>query len=342
MKSRFQFRNHPDVSEQKTGILLTNLGTPDEPTPKALRRYLKEFLWDRRVVEVPRPIWWLILNGVVLNTRPKKSAALYQSVWTEQGSPLLLNTFKQADELRERLPESVELEVGMRYGNPSISAALEKLLNAGVTRLLVLPLYPQYSGSTSGSTFDAVSQMFRNWRWVPDVRFISDYHAEPSYIEAMASHLQTYWQRNGQAKHTVFSFHGLPQHFIDCGDPYESQCQTTAKLLAQKLGLAEGEWRLTFQSRLGKAQWLQPYTDQTMKALPAEGHTEVDVFCPGFSADCLETLEEIAEENKGYFMQAGGQQYRYIPALNAEGAHIDMMQCLVEQNAQNWPEFAGS
>ena len=339
MKSRFRFRPIADHGTQKTGILLTNLGTPDAPTAKALRPYLKEFLWDRRVVEIPRALWWLILNGIVLNTRPKKSAALYDSIWTEQGSPLLAHSLAQAAQLRKQLPNTVLLEVGMRYGKPSLAEALEKLLKAGATRLLVLPLYPQYSGSTTGSTFDAISDALRQWRWVPEWRFIGDYHAEPGYIKALANHLRAYWQANGAAKFTLFSFHGLPQHFVDNGDPYAQQCHTTARLLAKELALPDDQWRLSFQSRLGKAEWLQPYTDKTVAALPGEGHTEVDVFCPGFPTDCLETLEEIGVENRDYFLAAGGQQYRYIPAMNSEAKHIDMLQQLIEKHSQGWPEF---
>jgi ferrochelatase len=327
-----------------TGILLTNLGTPDAPTPSALRRYLGEFLWDPRVVEIPRPIWWLILNGIILNTRPRKSAHAYQSVWMEQGSPLLVYSEAQTKEIRERLQRRasgpVTVELAMRYGNPSITAGLRKLQQAGAERLLVLPLYPQYSGATTGSTFDAVAAELRTWRWVPELRMINHYHDFPPYIEAMAGHIEDYWSREGRNGLLLFSYHGLPRRNLLLGDPYHCQCHATSRLLSERLGLSSEEWMTTFQSRFGKAEWLKPYTDVTLKSLPSQGKKQVDVFCPGFSVDCLETIEEIGVENRDYFLAAGGERYRYIPALNAIDSHIDALVELILQHTRGWPEFS--
>ncbi|WP_409525909.1 ferrochelatase [Nitrincola sp. MINF-07-Sa-05] len=324
----------------KLGVLITNLGTPDEPTPSALRRYLKEFLSDPRVVEVPRPVWWLILNGVILNIRPRRSAAAYRKVWTERGSPLLLHTQDQCTALREQLQQihgdRVVVEFAMRYGNPSISSVLDKMQQQGVTRLLVLPLYPQYSGSTSGSTFDAVAADFMQRRWLPDLTFISHYHDFPPYIEAMAKHIEAYWADKGRADLLLLSYHGIPKRYLLNGDPYHCECFKTSRLLAERLGLDASQYRTTFQSRFGREEWLKPYTDMTLKALPGEGITSVQVFCPGFSADCLETLEEIEEENREYFVHAGGQRYEYIPALNAEPVHIDALAELVRPHLEHW------
>lgn len=327
----------------RTGILLTNLGTPDAPTASALRRYLKEFLSDPRVVEIPRPLWWLILNGIILNTRPRKSAVAYQSVWMDDGSPLLVYSQQQANKLLAALQQQfagpIEVALAMRYGNPSIKAGLEQLRDAGAERLLILPLYPQYSSATTGSTFDAVSQVLQRWRWLPELRMVGQYHDFPPYIEAMASQIEAYWAKAGRSEFMLFSYHGLPKRNLLLGDPYHCHCHTTTRLLAARLGLAEHEFMTTFQSRFGKAEWLKPYTDATLKSLPGKDIKKVDVYCPGFSADCLETIEEIGVENRDYFMAAGGEQYRYIPALNAEDVHIDALVKLIRQHAGGWPEF---
>ncbi|MDX5333281.1 MAG: ferrochelatase [Gammaproteobacteria bacterium] len=328
----------------RTGILVTNLGTPDAPEPGALRRYLKQFLWDPRVVEVSRPIWWLILNGIILNVRPRRSAKAYQSVWTEEGSPLLTISKRQRAALETalggRVPGPVSVALAMRYGNPSIEAGLEALKAAGARRILVLPLYPQYAGATTGSTFDAVADVLKQWRWVPELRFINHYHDEPAYIGALVQGIQRHWAQHPRGELLVFSFHGIPQRYFHDGDPYFCHCQKTARLVAEGLGLSEGEYRVTFQSRVGREEWLKPYTDETMKALPRAGVKRVDVVCPGFSADCLETIEEIGEENRGYFMEAGGEAYHYIPALNDDAAHIDALADLVCHHGQGWPEFS--
>ena len=329
---------------EKLGVLVTNLGTPDAPETAALRRYLKEFLWDRRVVEVPRPLWWLILNGVILRIRPRRSAAAYRTVWTEEGSPLLAFARRQADGISESLEAQlsgpVEVVLGMRYGNPSIPAALEQLHAQNVRRLLVLPLYPQNSASTTGSTFDAVAAALMRWRWVPELRFVARYYDEPGYIDALAASIREHWEANGRGEHLVMSFHGVPRRYLEAGDPYHCQCLKTARLLAARLELEEGSWSATFQSRFGREEWLKPYTDESIRALGRRGVKRIDVVCPGFSADCLETLEEIAEQNAEFFHQAGGETLSYIPCLNDRADHLDFLSALVLRHLQGWPETA--
>lgn len=330
------------------GVLIANLGTPDEPTPSALRRYLHAFLSDPRVIELPRWRWWPILYGMVLRTRPKKSAEAYQEVWGEDGSPLLSIGKRQAEGIQQRLearnavgPFAVEL--GMRYGNPSIASALRRLREAGARRIVALPLYPQYSASTTGSTFDAVAQELMRWRWVPEFRLIGQYHDDGGYIEALANSIREHWAREGQGERLLFSFHGMPKRYLFDGDPYHCQCQKTARLVAQRLGLAPGSWDVAFQSRFGNEEWLKPYTDETVVQLARdEGVKRLDVICPGFAADCLETLEEIAGENREYFEANGGERLAYIPALNDRHDHLDALARLILQHAQGWPEAAAS
>jgi ferrochelatase len=348
-KAMSRYRGETDFNHAEpgcTGVLLTNLGTPDAPEPGPLRRYLKQFLWDPRVVEVPRPVWWLVLNGIILNVRPRRSARAYQSVWTEEGSPLLVISQRQRAAveaaLREQVPGPVKVALAMRYGQPSIETGLEALKAAGARRILVLPLYPQYAGATTGSTFDAVADVLKQWRWVPELRFINHYHDDPAYIDALAQSVERHWAEQPRGELLVFSFHGIPKRYFLDGDPYFCHCQKTARLVAEKLGLSEGEYRVTFQSRVGREEWLQPYTDETMKALPRAGVKSVDLICPGFSADCLETIEEIGEENREYFMEAGGERYSYIPALNDDAAHIAALAGLVQRHAAGWPEFAAA
>lgn len=322
-----------------TGILISNLGTPDAPTRQALRRYLAEFLADPRIVEAPRWIWRLVLHGVILQIRPSRSAHAYRKVWTENGSPLLHYSVRQLEALRQRLPAAgggFHVKLGMRYGNPSIASALESLRRLNIERLLVLPLYPQYSATTTASTFDAVSETLRRWRRVPAVRFIDNYHDFPPYIDAMAGHIRNFWDRQGRADKLLFSFHGLPKRYLLKGDPYHCQCHKTARLLAESLGLQAEQWQVSFQSRFGREEWLTPYTDQVLKALPSKNIKRVDVFCPGFSADCLETLEELEMQNREFFLQAGGETFNYIPALNAEDSHIQALARLIENNLQGW------
>ena len=308
------------------GVLLTNLGTPDAATPAALRRYLAEFLADPDVVTLPRLLWLPILYGVVLRTRPAKSAEAYARVWTPAGSPLLVNTRALAEKLsatlRQRLGTQTALAVGMRYGNPSLSAALMELKHAGVDKLLVLPLYPQYARATTGSTETAVAKTLLKLHWSPAVKLVRDYHDQPAYIAALAESVREHWAEHGRGRKLIMSFHGIPKQVSDAGDPYAGQCAVTARLLAERLGLAEDEWRLAFQSRFGPAEWLQPYTDVTLRELAAAGETSVDVICPGFAADCLETLEEIALRYAESFREAGGKELHYIPALNAADAQV--------------------
>lgn len=316
------------------GILLTNLGTPDAPTPKDVRRYLAEFLSDPRVVETPRIIWWLILHGIILRTRPTRSAALYRKIWTDRGSPLLAIAYDQTAALQKLLEQQsdrpVRVELAMRYGNPSIAAGLERLRQANARRIIILPLYPQYSATTTASTLDAISQELRQWRWQPDLEFISHYHDHQDYIQALANSVQDYWQLNGKPERLLMSFHGIPQGYADAGDPYPDECRTTARLLAQKLELGPDEWTISFQSRLGRKEWVRPYTDETLNQMGATGVKSVNVICPGFPADCLETLEEIALENRDLFIAAGGGDYSYIPALNSSPEHIQVLADIIK------------
>ncbi len=342
-----RYQGTPDYSHNTaatTGVLITNLGTPDAPTPKALRNYLREFLWDPRVVEIPRPIWWLILHGIILRTRPGKVAQTYASVWTDEGSPLLAISRQQHRALEETFQAEglghLKFALGMRYGNPSIPSALKELREAGVQRLLVLPLYPQYSGSTTASTFDAVTRELQSWRWVPELRFITHYHDDPDYIQALASSIREYQQTHGSPEKLLMSFHGVPKRYLVQGDPYHCECHKTARLLAEELQLTEDQWQISFQSRFGKAEWLKPYTDKTLKEWGKQGIKNVQVICPGFSADCLETLEEIKVENRDYFLAAGGEQLQYIPALNDSPDHIAALANLIKRHLQGWPEKA--
>jgi protoporphyrin/coproporphyrin ferrochelatase len=327
------------------GVLVVNLGTPDAPTTAAVRRYLAEFLSDPRVIEVPRPLWWLILHGVILRIRPARSAHAYQAVWTDRGSPLLDISRRLADALARRLGETlpgpVHVELGMRYGNPSIPEALRRLRAANCRRLLVLPLYPQYSATTTASTFDAVTRELTTWRWVPELRTINQYHDAPGHIEALAQSARDHWAAHGLPDRLLFSFHGIPKDYFLAGDPYHCQCLKTARLVAETLDLPRDAWGLSFQSRVGTKEWLRPYTDETLKTWGAQGIGSVQVICPGFAADCLETLEEVAVENRDYFLGAGGREYGYIPALNDTPAQVQVLADLVGRHTAGWPEAEG-
>ncbi|MCS4307726.1 ferrochelatase [Rheinheimera pacifica] len=338
-----RYINTPNFDHQqsdKIGILLTNLGTPDEPTPKALKRYLKQFLSDPRVVEVPRLLWWLILNGVILQFRPRRSAKSYATVFTEQGSPLLFHTQAQRDAVAAQLKQDglndVVVEFAMRYGNPGFDSVLDKMFAQGVRKLIVLPLYPQYSASTSASSFDELARNFMRRRWLPDLRFVSHYPDYSPFIAAAADKIRHHWQQHGQADKLILSYHGIPKRYLVNGDPYHCECYKTSRLIAEQLGLNKDQYLTTFQSRFGREEWLKPYTDETLKALPAQGVKSVQIFCPGFSADCLETIEEIGEENKEYFLHAGGERYEYISALNADPQHINALCQLIKDNLQGW------
>ncbi|MBX2868754.1 MAG: ferrochelatase [Acidiferrobacterales bacterium] len=336
MKNHIQ-NNYDHLTQPRIGVLLTNLGTPESADKSSVRRFLKEFLWDRRVVEVPRLIWWFVLNGVILNTRPKKAAAAYRKVWTEKGSPLMSISMDQLHALRSELAESNMLvEFSMRYGSPSISDGLERLRQQGAHKILVFPLYPQYSSTTTATTFDAVAAELKNWRWIPEMRFINQYHEHPGYITALANSVRKHWEQYGRADKLLLSFHGIPEAYFLQGDPYHCQCVKTGRLLAEALLLSESEWQISFQSRLGPKKWLQPYTDQTLEELGKSAVKSVQVICPGFSVDCLETIEEIAMENRDVFLEAGGERYEYIECLNSSLDHIEMMKQLVAEHTAGW------
>jgi ferrochelatase len=317
---------------------VTNLGTPDAPTASALRRYLGEFLADPRVVEVPRFIWWFVLHGFILRTRPKHSAAAYRKIWTESGSPLLDISKKQAAAIQKYLDDHAtgkfHVELAMRYGNPSIQSGLEKLQQANAQKIIILPLYPQYSASTTASTFDAVADILKTWRNIPELHLVKHYHDSPDYIDALTESITEHWQQTTRAEKLLFSFHGIPQAYFDAGDPYYCECHKTARLVAEKLNLDEKEWMLTFQSRFGPKEWLKPYTDITLEELAKSGIKNVDIICPGFSADCLETLEEIKIRYRETFLAAGGNKFSYIPALNERPAHISTLANII-QNTSN-------
>lgn len=330
----------------RIGVLVTNLGTPDAPDKAALRRYLKEFLSDPRVVEIPQFVWQPILRGIILNTRPAKSARAYETVWTEQGSPLLTYsaaiTEGIAARLADRVAAPVVVRLAMRYGRPAIGEVIDEMVATGVRQLAVLPLYPQYSASTTGSVFDAVANHLTTLRWVPELNFIGAYFDDPAYLDALAASIRAHREAHGAGDHLVMSFHGIPQKYFESGDPYHCHCQYTGRELAMRLGLADDQWTLSFQSRFGPKQWLQPYTDETLADLAGRGVKRVDVVCPGFAADCLETLEEIAGQNAELFEEAGGEHLSYIPALNADPAHIDMLAALVEQRIAPWLSAPGA
>ncbi len=313
------------------GILLANLGTPDAPTKSALKRYLAQFLADPRIVEIPRLIWLFILYGIILNIRPKKSAKLYASIWTDEGSPLLAISRKQAHKVSEILNGRAHVELGMRYGRPAIATALQNLQRRGVKKIIVLPLYPQYAAATVGSSFDAVVKELQSWRWVPELHFLSGYTKNPLFTDALANAITEHKEKHGMPQKWVFSYHGIPKFCLTKGDPYFYYCQETTRLCIEKAGLNPDDCITCFQSRFGRAEWLQPYTDKTLETLPAEGVKHIAILSPAFSADCLETLEELKVENKETFIQAGGETYHYIPALNDRDDHIQALVNIIEQ-----------
>ncbi|WGE80750.1 ferrochelatase [Actinobacillus equuli subsp. haemolyticus] len=316
------------MTSNKIGVLLANLGTPDEPTAPAVKRYLKQFLSDPRVIDLPKFKWQLILNGIILPRRSPKVAKLYQEIWTEQGSPLLSISLQQQQTLQNYFNQqsrNVLVELGMSYGNPSIESATDRLIKAGVSKIIILPLYPQYSSTTTASVLDAFARGLTQQRKIVPFEFIHSYHNDPLYIQALANTIQL-----AEDEKLLFSFHGIPKRYQTEGDFYPEHCQQTAQLVADKLSLSDEQWLVTYQSRFGDEEWLQPYTDETLEKLPSQGVKKIAVICAGFSADCLETLEEIAEENKENFLNAGGQSYRYIPALNANTDHINALAKLIE------------
>ena len=326
-----------------TAVLLINLGTPAAPTAKAVRSYLREFLSDPRVVEIPRPLWWLILNGIILQVRPRRSAEKYASVWTTEGSPLKVHVERQSKLLRGFLGQAghrVRVDYAMRYGQPSIAATLSRLKAEGCTRILLLPLYPQYAASTTATAFDAVGAWLQGIRNQPEIRSVRSFADHPGYIQALAASVREHWMTHGRPTSSyrlVMSFHGLPRYTLDEGDPYHCECHKSGRLLAEALGLDQEHYQICFQSRFGRAEWLQPYTAATLEGLGKQGLQRVDVICPGFPADCLETLEEIAIEGKAEFLQAGGREYLYIPCLNERDDWIRALTELAASHLQGWP-----
>ncbi|OHV12719.1 ferrochelatase [Kushneria phosphatilytica] len=328
------------MAEATFGVLLANLGTPDAPTPAAVRRYLAEFLWDRRVIDVSRPVWWMILNGIVLRTRPKKVAEAYASVWEEEGSPLLAIGRRQQRALKARLDThfdaDIPVELAMTYGRPTMEAAGLTFRKAGVERILVLPLYPQYSRTTTAPVFDRLADALAPCPHLPELRMVRDYHEEPGYIDALAASVREHWEARGRQNHLLMSYHGIPKRYANEGDPYPKHCTRTSHLLAERLGLRDDQWTMTYQSRFGREEWLKPYTDETLTAWGKAGHDGVDVICPAFAADCLETLEEISIQNREFFQDNGGGDYSYIPALNDREDHIALLEQLVVRHTTGW------
>jgi ferrochelatase len=332
------------VKHMRTGILIANLGTPDAPTPRAVRRFLAEMLSDRRIVELPRLLWLPILHGVVLRVRPRRTAASYRKIWTEEGSPQLAIARRIERALRSevagRISEFAGLELGMTYRLPRISEALRRLRDPRADRILVLPLFPQYSGATTAAVFDQVTRELQTWRSIPEVRFINEYHLAPGYLAALEASIREYWRDNGRGGHLLMSFHSLPKRSVALGDPYLAQCEATSQRIAATLGLGEQEWSISFQSRFGYQEWLRPYTADHLAQLARRGVRRLDVVCPGFSVDCLESLEEIAIRGQEQFEAAGGERLRYIPALNDRADHVAFLADLVERHCRGWNDSA--
>ena len=322
-------QNFQHENEQKKGVLITYLGTPDSPDVLSVRRYLKEFLSDPRIIEVPKIIWWFVLNIFILNFRSFNSARLYKSIWTDGGSPLLVNCIKIKEKVQKSLPSNYQVALGMRYGNPSIKSALNELKEANCRDIEVITLFPHYSATTVGSIFDAVSTEIKSWRWVPSVKFLNSYHDNPLLIEILSKRIQKSFDSQGKPDKLVFSYHSIPKKYFDSGDPYHCLCQKTSRLIAEKLSLDEKDYITAFQSRFGPSEWLKPYTSETMKSLPKEGIKSVQVVSPGFGVDNLETLQEIDIENKEYFEDAGGENFHYIPCLNDDDDHVEFLISLI-------------
>ena len=333
-------KNYEHGSKEKIGVLITNLGTPDAPNKEELKVYLNQFLSDPRVIELPKILWQILLKLVILQIRPSKSAEAYKQIWTDKGSPLLEIANKQLNKIQSSFSsknENIVFEVGMRYGNPSIPDALSKLQKKQIRRLLVLPMYPQYCAATTGSTFDEVTNVLQKWRWIPEMRFINQYFEEKNYIEALSNSIKSFWKKNKKPQKIIFSYHGIPKRYLTNGDPYHCFCLKTTRLVKEHLRLSDDEIMTTFQSRFGKAEWLKPYTSETLKELPKQGIKNIHIISPGFSSDCLETLEELEEENKEYFMESGGENYHYIPCLNDHDDHINLFVSLIKKHIQGWP-----
>jgi ferrochelatase len=318
-------------NRQKTGVLICNLGTPETYKTKDVRRFLRQFLSDGRVIEIPKIIWWFILNGIILTLRPSKSAKLYKSVWTKEGSPLLVLSKKLTEKLKMSVGDSCEVELAMRYGNPSMESALMSLKNKNCRKLIVIPMFPQYSGTTTGSIFDEVARVLSKWRWVPSLSFVNSYHDHPEYINALADSLSNHIKNNSPQK-IIFTYHGIPKRNFDLGDPYQCYCQKTTRLVAEKLNLEDDTYITTFQSRFGPAEWLKPYTSDTMGELPLQEVKNVLVVAPAFSVDCLETIEEIDQENKEIFLKAGGEKFTYAPCLNDSSGQVNLLKAIIDKH----------
>ena len=332
---------HRDTAE-RIGILLVNSGTPDSPRPRDVRRFLARMLGDPRVVELPRPLWLPILYGLILPLRPSRVAHKYRKIWSAHGSPLLDQCERLrgalATTLAQRMLAPFSVELGMLYGSPAVPEALSKLRGAGAQRILVVPLFPQYCGATTGAVYDQVSAELASWRWLPELRFIAEYHDQPEYIEALRESVAQHWRERGRAGHLLISFHGIPERYFHQGDPYFCKCQKTARLLAEELLLKDGEWSVSFQSRFGPADWLRPYTIEVLTGMPKRGIKDVSVICPGFAVDCLETLEEIDVENRAAFLGAGGERFEYVPALNARTEHAQLLASHITRHCQGWTQ----
>ena len=322
-------QNFQHENGQKKGVLIAYLGTPDSPDVLSVRRYLKEFLSDPRIIEVPKIIWWFVLNIFILNFRSFNSARLYKSIWTDGGSPLLVNCIKIKEKVQKSLPSNYQVALGMRYGNPSIKSALNELKEANCRDIEVITLFPHYSATTVGSIFDAVSTEIKSWRWVPSVKFLNSYHDNPLLIEILSKRIKKSFESQGKPDKLVFSYHSIPKKYFDSGDPYHCLCQKTSRLIAEKLSLDEKDYITAFQSRFGPSEWLKPYTSETMKSLPKEGIKSVQIVSPGFGVDNLETLQEIDIENKEYFEDAGGENFHYIPCLNDDDDHVEFLISLI-------------
>ena len=332
-------KDYKHGSKENIGILITNLGTPDKPKKEELRIYLKEFLSDPRVIEVPKLIWQIILRGIILKVRPQKVAKLYKSIWKKEGGPLLVMLEKQKkgiNKIIKKKYKNFKIEIAMRYGNPSIKKGLEKLRDQGCRKILIFPLYPQYCAATTGSTFDKVTDILRKWRWIPEIRFIYNYYENVLYINCLINSIKKSWKKFGKSEKLIFSYHGIPKKYLLKGDPYHCFCQKTTRLVIEKLKLNEKDYITTFQSRFGPDEWLQPYTDKTLEKLPSEGVKKIHILSPGFSSDCLETLEELDVENKNNFLSAGGEEYNYIKCLNDNPDHLEMLSDVIINNTKGW------
>jgi ferrochelatase len=332
---------HADTAPpERIGVLLVNLGTPDSPSYFAVQRYLREFLADRRVINTSRLIWLPLLYGVILPFRPVQTARKYRSIWLQEGSPLAVYsarlTAKVGSVLQARFDDRIRVELGMTYGNPSIAHALESLCEQNVKKLLVLPLYPQYCSSTTGSVFDRASRALQRWRWLPETRFVNDYYHDAGYIDALTARILDHWAEVGERSHLLFSYHGIPAAYVADGDPYQAQSEATTRLVVSRLGLAPDQWSHCYQSRFGRVEWLQPYTQDMLKVLAARGVRKLSVVSPSFAVDCLETLEEVAIEYRDMFLELGGERLTLVPALNADDRHAQVLAAIVERQMKGW------